>query len=219
VLFLVLVASSNLTGLGIGAWPLTYDDVALPRFAIALVGATAVWLVLAMMLHRGSVLLADQTWWILGALAAWVVVSAAVSDTTLVWLGQSERLEGVVTVVLYAVLFGAGLQLGRSEQLVRRFAGSVVLSSVVLALHGLLQTAKADPTNYTVSGASLYLWSAFASLGNPNFLAGVLVLAIPVAMGLALTTSHALGRAAWWGSLAVALRRHLQDRGWPFHGD
>ena len=38
-LFLVVVVWTNLSGLGIGGQSLTYDDVALPRFAVALVGA------------------------------------------------------------------------------------------------------------------------------------------------------------------------------------
>ncbi len=79
-LFLVVVAWTNLTGFGLGAWPLTYDDVALPRFAVALVGTAAVWLVLAIMLAKGNQLLCDPTWWLLGALAAWAIVSAALRE-------------------------------------------------------------------------------------------------------------------------------------------
>ncbi len=205
VLFLVVVAWTNLTALGLGAQQLTYDDVALPRLAIALVGAAAVWLVLAIMLSKGNVLLCDPTWWLLGALAAWALVCAAVAKTPIVWLGQSERLEGAVTVILYAVLFGAGLQLGRSSRYVRRFAGAFTVGAVVLAIHGLLQTARLDPTNYLVSSASFYLGSAFASLGNPNFLAGLLVLALPIAVGLALTASSRVAQVAWWASAALVL--------------
>lgn len=203
-LFLTIVTWSNLSGLGLGAWPLTYDDVALPRFAIALAGGAAVWLALAVMLHRGNTLLTDPTWWVLGGLGAWAIVSAAAAGTPLVWLGQSERLEGAVTVVFYAVLFGAGLQLGRSMRVTQRIAGSVVAGAAVLSVFGLAQVAKLDHTNYAVSGYDFYMGSAFATLGNPNFLAGVLVLALPVAIGLALVTPSMPVRTAWFAAAAIA---------------
>ena len=205
MLFLVAVVWTNLSGFGLGAQSLTYDDVALPRFAVALVGAFAVWLVLGIMLMRGNELLCDPTWWLLGGLAGWAIVSALFAKTTLVWLGQSERLEGVVTLVLYALLFGAGLQLGRSKRYVRRFAMAFVAGASILALHGLLQTFKLDPTNYGVGGYSFYMGSAFSSLGNPNFLAGLLVLSIPISVGLAFTTESGALKAVWWVSAVLSL--------------
>jgi hypothetical protein len=203
-IFLVTVAWTNLTGLHIGAYPLTYDDVALPRFAIAIVGASLVWLLLAITLSRGNALLWDSTWLLLAALAGWSVVSAAVSGSALGWLGQSERLEGVATMVLYAALFGAGLQLGTSARFVRRLAVAFSAGAVLLTCHGLTQYLRIDPTNY-LTGYRGFLGKAFASLGNPNFLAGLLVLALPVVAGLALTSSRRAMKVAWWASAALML--------------
>jgi hypothetical protein len=216
-LFLVVLAWTNLTGFGLGTQPLTYDDVALPRFAVTLVGAALVWLILAAMLAKGGRLAWDPTWALLGALAAWSVASAALANTTLVWLGQSERLEGVATVFLYAILFGAGLQHGRSKRFVRRFSIAFVLGAVLLALLGITQLLKLDHTNYTIAGTSFYMGSAFASLGNPNFLAGVLVLALPITVGLALTEHYNVARIIWWAGAAtitVALYATYSQGSW-----
>ena len=204
-LFLVATVTTNLTGFGIGAYPLTYDDVALPRFAVALVGAVLVWLALAFMIARGNTFSWDVTWVALGLLGAWAVASAIASRSVVSWLGQSERLEGAATVILYAIVYGAGLQIGRSRRFVRRMSAAFALGAVVLSIQGLLQVAKLDRTNYTVSGYSFYLGSAFASLGNPNFLGGVLVIALPIAIALGLATETRGVRAAWWAASALIL--------------
>ncbi|NTU71309.1 MAG: O-antigen ligase family protein [Coriobacteriia bacterium] len=205
MVFLVAVVWTNLTGLGISAQQFTYDDVALPRFAVALVGVALAWVLVSWLVWRGNPLGVDVTWALLGGLSVWALVSAALAGSPIVWLGQSERLEGAVTVVLYALLFGLGLQLGRSKRFVRRIGGALVLGSALLSVHGLLQTLKLDPTNYLVSGSSLYLGSAFASLSNPNFLAALLVLALPIAIGLALTAENLVVRIAWWVCAVLAL--------------
>ena len=184
-----MLAWTNLTGLGIGSRSLTYDDLALTRFVAGTIGIAAVWFLLALMIERGNPLSFDNTLLVLGALALWSVVSAAFAGTTLVWLGQSERLEGVATMFLYALAYGAGLQVGRARRVVRTLAATVAVCATLLAVHGLLQVVGLDPTSYLHSGSTLYLGSAFASLGNPNFLAGALVIALPIAGGLAVSAS------------------------------
>lgn len=204
-ILLVAVVWSNLTALGIGANPLTYDDVALPRLVVATLGTLTTWLLISVMVSRGFKLAWDPVWAVLGALAAWSAVSGAFAGTTLVWLGQSERLEGVLTMVLYALLYGAGLQLGGSKRCVRSLAIALAIGSLILSLHGLLQVAQLDPTNYLVSGYSFYLGSAFASLGNPNFLAGLLVLALPIVVALAMTAEKRRATYVWWVSVVIVV--------------
>lgn len=205
MVFLVVVVWTNLSGLGIGEVQLTYDSTALPRLAIAAIGTTGAWLLMALMLRRGNAIAWDLTWVLLAALAVWAVVSALLADTSVVWLGQSERLEGVVTVALYAALFGAGLQIGRSARSARTLAAALVLGALAVSVHGILQFARVDPTDYAVSGTELYVGSAFASLGNPNFLAGLLVLALPVAVALAVTSATTLRRVLAWICAMICL--------------
>lgn len=96
MLALVAVATSNLTGLGIGAMALTYDTIALPRLVIAVVltlAAWALWFVHAA--REAEPLRVDIVWALLGGLAAWAVLSTVLSPhRALAVLGQSERRPG-----------------------------------------------------------------------------------------------------------------------------
>lgn len=204
-LVLVQLAWTNLTGLGIGRFPLTYDTVALPRLVLAAVGTLGVWALLGVSgwRERHLEIRVDITWALLAGMALWAVASAFASDQgSIVWLGQSERLEGVVTVALYALLFGLGLQLGTDETAVRVLAAAAVAGSTLLAVHGLLQVVGLDPTDYTIQAPGFSITRAFASLDNPNFLAAHLVLTLPAAAVLAYRAKAPLVRAA---SIAAVL--------------
>ena len=64
-LFLIVTVTSNLTSIGLGANPFTYDDVALPRFAVALVGTALTWLLLSVIARRTGQFSFDTTWLVL----------------------------------------------------------------------------------------------------------------------------------------------------------
>lgn len=204
---LVPVVTANLTALGIDSVPLLYDSQALPRLAIALVltgFAWAAWWLLAA--RSGDLRIAvSPAWAMLAGLAAWSVVSVTFSDHwRLGVLGQSERLEGVVTFALYAAAFGLGLQVVRSAKDLRLVASAFGAAAVLLSLYGLMQFAGIDPTSYAFEGEAFDMRRAFATVGNPNFLAGVLVLALPVCAATALTAATRLNGALWSvGSLLV----------------
>lgn len=208
--FFGMVVSSNLTGLGLGRWPLTYDDVALPRLVIAMVGTLVAWLLVALSLSQRPAeeamprpgLSWHPLWGVSIALAAWAGISALASrQGTIVWLGQSERLEGFVTIVLYALLLGLGLQAGSSRRVRRAVSIAVAAGGTVLAVYGILQVLGLDRTDYTTIAVDFAGRLAFASVGNPNFLGGVLVLALPVALALA----WAYGGARRWIPAVCAL--------------
>lgn len=198
----VSVVSTNFTGFG-APYSLTYDEVALPRLAAALIGLAAAWIVLFLMVRGGFRLAWDPIATCLVALAGWATLSGAFAGTATVWLGQSERLEGVVTVWLYTAAYVAGLQVGGSKRALRMLCVAVVSAAVLLSIHGELQAFGLDPTDYSISGYSLYLGTAFASLGNPNFLAGHLVLALPLALGLGFTSREGWVRMAWFAAAVL----------------
>lgn len=204
-LFLIVTVTSHLTPLGVGANPLTYDDVAVPRFAVALVGAALSWLLLAVVSWRTGSFSFDTTWLLLLGLGLWSIISAVASDSIVVWLGQSERLEGVVGILLYGVFFGAGLQVGRLPHHVRWMARAVATGGAILAVHGMFQVAGFAKVSDLASGSFAYLGAAFASLTNPNFLAALLVLTVPISAGLGLTSRHVAAKVVWWVATAVSV--------------
>lgn len=204
MLALVAVATGNLSGLGMGTGSLLYDPMALPRLIIAVVLTCCAWTVWALLAaHDRFVLHVDLVWAILAGLALWAGLSTATSPhRTLAILGQSERLEGAVTMVLYALVYGIVLQVVRRVGDARQLAGAVGIAAVGLAAYGLFQFAGFDPTNYSHEAFGFSVRRAFATTGNPNFLAGLLVLALPIAAMFAMS---AVGwrRTAWTAGTIV----------------
>lgn len=203
---LVATATGNLTMLGIGDGALLYDTIALPRLAVSLVGVALVALAWALGIERGGGRLRiDPVWAILILLAAWGVVSTLSSPhRALAVLGQSERLEGLVTLVVYALTYGVTLQVVRKAHDARRVLGALGGVAVALSAYGLVQYAGLDWADYSLELYAFDLRRAFATFGNPNFFAGLLVLALPVVAAFALGGSSARSRAVWAvGALAV----------------
>jgi O-antigen ligase len=206
MLFVVPVATGNLSGVGIGAHSFLYDDVALPRFVGMLVLVLAAWAAWWWTAWRDrEPLLVEPVWALVAALGTWAVVSALLSPHR--WftvLGQSERLEGAVTIVFYALLYGLGLQTLRRPRALRHAIEAFAVAVTLLAAYGLLQYAGLDRADYSVEGYGFSLHVAFATLGNANFLGALLVLALPCVAGLALA-STGRWRIVWGLAAAVVL--------------
>ncbi|MBF4510341.1 MAG: O-antigen ligase family protein [Aeromicrobium sp.] len=202
---LVAAATGNLTMFGIGDGALLYDTIALPRLVVATIGVLLIWTLWAAGARRGPATLRfDVTWALLGTLAVWGLVSAALSPhRALSVLGQSERLEGAVTLAMYVLAYGATLQVVRGTGAARRVLAAIAASAVALACHGLVQYAGLDPASYTLEAYGFDLRRAFSTFGNPNFFGGLLVLALPLVVGLALTARRPAARTAWTAGVLV----------------
>ncbi|MBW6468938.1 MAG: O-antigen ligase family protein [Coriobacteriia bacterium] len=203
---LVPLATGNLTGLGIGTGPLLYDTIALPRLVIALVLTLAAWaLWLAYAARDGEQLRVDIVWGLLGGLVAWTGISTAFSPhRALAVLGQSERLEGLVTIALFALLYGLALQVVRKAADARIIITALASAAGLLALYGLAQYVGFDPADYALEQYD-FAGRAFATFGNPNFLAGLLVLALPLPGALALGSKSRPTQIAWMAVSIVVI--------------
>ena len=196
---LVATATGNLSMLGIGAGSFLYDPMALPRLVIGVVLTCTAWALWGLSVSRGGVKLrVNLVWGLLAALALWAGVATAFSPhRALAVLGQSERLEGLVTMMLYALVYGIALQVVHRVSDARRLAEALGVAAIGLSVYGLLQFAGLDPANYAHEGFGFSARRAFATFGNPNFLAGFLVLALPVVAALALEAGSRGRRMAW----------------------
>jgi O-antigen ligase len=201
---IVSLVNANLTGIGIGRFPLLYDSAELPRLAVSLVLIPLVWaLWFASRPAADTGLRTSVAGALLISLAVWGAASAIMSPhRALAVLGQSERLEGVVTLALYAAAFGIGLQVVRRASDTRRILIGLCAGAGAGAVYGIAQFLGFDPTDHTLDAFSFDPHRAFSTFGNPNFFAGLLVLALPCALALA---SSAKRRAARIASLAVAV--------------
>ena len=204
LVFLTPLVTANLTGLGF-ALPWLYDAVELPRLTLSALGAVLALLLWALGQARDPL---PVRWnWSLVALSLLAALSVAslafASNWRLGVLGQSERLEGVVAFVVYAVLFGVTLQAVRGVRDVRLLASALVAAAALSAGYGILQWLGIDPTDYLVANPGFDLRRAFAAFGNPNFLAGLLVLAVPPAVALASRQRRAGTAAGLWAVTAL----------------
>lgn len=219
---LVPLATGNLSGMGIGTRTFMYDDVALPRLVIMLVLTCAGWAVWFWRASRDETPMAtNPVWAVLVALAGWATLSAVLSPHR--WftvLGQSERLEGLVTIVFYALVYGLALQVMRGERALHRAMAAFAGASTILAVHGLLQFVGIDPVDYTTQNFAFSTKVAFSTVGNPNFLAALLVLALPCAIALAMAASQ-IWRVVWGvasGLILLSLVATLTRGAWAAAG-
>lgn len=181
---LVPLLAGELNSWGVSGARVLYDPIALPRlvfsYAIALAALAA--------LGRGG----RRSVPVHGALVAFAVVAvlAAVSTVTSYdplhsILGQSERLEGLLTWCLYPLLaFTAAAAVTSTRDLVR-IGRALAASAALAAGHGLLQFFGAVVYRSPAPTFAFDQHRAFATFENPNFLAGLLVLALPAAVSLA----------------------------------
>lgn len=211
------LASGNLSTYGVSGPPVLYDSVALPRLVIALVAV-----LLAGALHalgdRGATLMRHPSVLVLGGVAVLATLSAALSDDPLFGvLGQSERLEGLVTWWLYVACALVALQVVRVRRDLRGLAAALVSGAAIVSAYGVLQFLGFDWADRSIEMPGFEVRRAFATFGNPNFLAALLVLALPVATGLALGARRSVAWAAWWtasGLIAAALLATFTRGAW-----
>jgi len=181
----------------IGAAPLTHDVSELPKVVVVRVLAllaVGAWAVAASASGR---LRWHPAVAVLVAWLAWVAFVALRSDAPLVsLLGAHGRLGGVATLAVYPLLALAGLQLLATDAGLRGFARAVSVGAVPVALHALAQAFGADPFTYLISPAfEIGAGRAFATMGNPVFLGGYLVLVGPLAVVTALADEDVRFRA------------------------
>ncbi|MCE5301064.1 MAG: O-antigen ligase family protein [Spirochaetia bacterium] len=86
----------------------------------------------------------------------------------------------------YIALFYLAAQYCASERTAfKKALSAVILSALVMAVYGVLQAGGIDPVNWN----SNFSRRAASTLGNPNFLAGHMLIVIPLAYGLMLTSA------------------------------
>ena len=130
----------------------------------------------------------------LAALAAWGALSLLVAHDPLT--GIAELKEWVVALAVGA----AALSFARDDRRARLLLGLVVVTGVLVALHMAFVafTARTGPALTVLLKLVDLPW------GRTNYLAGLLILALPVALGLLGSSGRWTARALW-ATAAVAI--------------
>ena len=93
-------------------------------------------------------------------------------------LGSYQRLQGTYSTLAYIVIFALILQGLRTRAQVERLVTTVVLTSVPIALYGIVQHYGLDPLPW---GGNVQTRVA-ANMGNAIFVAAYLIMALPLAL-------------------------------------
>ena len=196
------LALSNLTFLGIGDAPLTFDFFDIPKQLVmrvfTLTGLCA-WLI--QLLLRGGKVRLGKTDFLVLAFLAWVGLSTVTSihPPTSVF-GKYRRAEGLLTYLNYAAVYFLTVQLVDRPAKMRSLLRTLFFSSVVVAAYGVLQYLGIEPVTYAVPPFEAN--RSFSTFGNPDILGGFLMFAVPLSFALALSEEDRVWRLIYWaGSL------------------
>jgi len=190
----------------IGALPLTHDAFELPKMIVVRVLLAA-----ALVLWAISVRREDRpvrlSWWLaaVGLYVAWTALATAFSDAPAVSLvGGHGRLDGLLTVVTYGLLGFLAMQLFTSASHLVQLARTLTISGLIVGLYGAGQNFGFHPF-YQLGTSEFTAERVFASMGNPVFLGGLLVLLVPIETTLALADARRSWRIAGWVAVIVSM--------------
>lgn len=118
---------------------------------------------------------------LLGFLGAVLVSTVLSVSFTTALIGKYKRYEGLLTFFNYGLLYFLAAQIFRSPKHVSRLSKAMVGTAYIVAAYGILQFLGLDPINW---GEKLPFEArkAFSTFGNPDLLAGYLVLVSPMAL-------------------------------------
>ncbi|MBI2939054.1 MAG: O-antigen ligase family protein, partial [Chloroflexi bacterium] len=138
-------------------------------------------------------------------LGSYLLSTALSVDPLVSLMGSFDRQQGLITLVSYLAGFAAVAAWMRTPVQRDRFASVLALASVPVSLYGLLQRAALDPIRW-YDADQFFASRAASTLGQPVFLGGYLVLALPITV--ALLTDCRRRRALWslvFGAQVLAL--------------
>ncbi|MBI4734155.1 MAG: O-antigen ligase family protein, partial [Rubrobacteridae bacterium] len=91
--------------------------------------------------------------------------------------GKFKRYEGLLTFVNYAILYFLGIQTFTSNKRLATISRVLTLSGSIVALYGILQYFGLDPFQW--SSLPFEERRSFSTFGNPDLLAGFIVILLP----------------------------------------
>jgi hypothetical protein len=140
------------------------------------------------------------------AFSLWLGVKTVFSvSPALSWRGEYENFAGSLTQLNYSLLFWLALQVAGGLDRARLLARALGLGAAAACFYALLQACQLD--FITWSSQSVIADRFFGPMGNPNFLAGLACMAIPLRLALAWDQSQQPAGRDWdgWARFGVLL--------------
>ncbi len=203
LVFLVPLAVSNPSIIGIEALPLTYDQfdivkVFIMRAVVLVAGAAWSW----GLLTRGGRVRVTRMEWLVLALLAWIVLTTILSvhPATAVF-GKYRRFEGLLSFMTYMGAFFLTFQVVDRPARIRALARTLVISGALVALYGVIQYLGLDPAAW--GRLPFEANRAFSTYGNPDLLGGYLIFPLVISLALAFSEQEQRMRALYWGAFLL----------------
>jgi len=211
LVFLVPIAMSNANwlakaGLAAFALPFTYD-----QFDIVKVFVMRACVILAMgawsfqFFFKGGRLRRTKIDWLILVFLAWVLLTSFTSiSVSTAFFGKYRRFEGFFSFLTYAATYFLVVQLADRPGRMRSLARTLMISGMVVAFYGVLQSVGMDPINW---GSNLPFEAnrAFSTFGNPDLLGGFLIFPLTISVAMALSESRIGWRIFYWATFLVTV--------------
>lgn len=136
---------------------------------------------------------------LIGFLALALVSAAASIHLPTAIHGRYERYEGFLTLLNYGILYILALQVFSDDGRLSRLNKTIMISGLLVAFYGVMQYFGIDPLPWTT--VPFEERRSFSTFGNPDLLAGFLVLAIPVALAEFMRSDNTRDNVIFGGSL------------------
>jgi O-antigen ligase len=202
-----------LLGLALAGIPLFFDITTYDQFELPKVVAMRLLTVVLLALWAWRLAL-SRTWeWRRTPLdlpvavwTLWLLVKTVFSVTPAVsWRGEYENFAGSLTQCNYSLLYFIATQHVRTRDQVRSLLLAFLAGAGGASLYALFQALGMDFVGW--SSGSVIQQRFFSSLGNPNFLGALTIMAMPVALTFGLDSKSAERPGtlwAFWASQAAA---------------
>ena len=158
------------------AFDIGHEDVfARTKLRVALAGAALLVLLVlwAGARARGRWQLPDI---LVGGYVGWSLLAfVAASDLGTQWVGEQYQFQGMASVVIYGVMYAAARRFVTSVERLVVFTWWLLAAGTHAAVYGVIQRLDLDPIWDTLLDGRV-----FSTIGNPNTLASVLVVALPL---------------------------------------
>lgn len=204
LVFLVPLAISKFALIGIQV-PLTFD-----QFDVVKTFVMRVCVVVGLAAWAWHILVEGGRWrrskadYLVLAVLGWVALTTVTSIHPLTSLfGTYRRYEGLLSFIAYAGAFFLAIQMLDRASRIRVLAKTFFWSSVAVNFYGVMQYLGIDPADWGQLGFEER--RAFSTYGNPELLAGFVVMSIAVALALALAEERQTWRGVYWSGFVLAL--------------
>lgn len=129
--------------------------------------------------------------------------------------GSFERYEGLLSLLIYVFIYFIAASTFRTYEKIQKLQLALVVSGAIIAIYGVLQHFGLDFINW--SSAKVDFTRIVSTLGNSNFLADFLVIALVLAIAFYLASSSWATRGPLFictGLLFIALLFTYSRAGW-----